>query len=136
MIGDELTGKALDRAVAEALGFVFAETPATPGKAPDGLSFCREGSTHWCRYPGSLMRPRPGVESPWVCATCHGYPQPYSTDWQHGGPLIERYEIDIIKRQYAPGWMAYRGDHYASGDTPLQAVARCIVVLHRAGALR
>lgn len=61
MIGSELTGKALDRAVAEALGFVFAGTPATPGKAPDGLSFCRENSIHWCRYPGSLVRPKSGV---------------------------------------------------------------------------
>ena len=31
MTGDELTGEAQDRAVAEALGYVFAETPLTPG---------------------------------------------------------------------------------------------------------
>lgn len=143
---DDLTGGVLDRAVAEALGFVFAETPATPGLDPDGEGICREGSTRWCRAPG---------EKKWSCARCYSLPDKYSEDWQHGGPLIERFGISIeppsspVHRNGGPnsGWgeaglwtaSTYRprkGDGhrpFAYGDTPLQAAMRCVVDLHSAG---
>lgn len=147
MIGDELTGDALDRAVVEALGYVFAETPLTPGVDPDGEGICREQSTRWYRAPGRAT---------WGCAQCYSVPEAYSTEWQHGGPLIERFGVSLsppTERVHRNGgrsagwgelgvWMAStwrprKGDGHrpiGSGDTPLQAVARCIVDLHSAGA--
>lgn len=131
MTGDELTGEALDRAVAEALGYVFAETPLTPGVDPDGEGICREQSTRWYRVPGRAT---------WGCAQCYSVPEAYSTEWAHGGPLIERFGICLGKRYHgAKGWMARSADgpaSYSDGDTPLQAAMRCIVDLHSAGAPR
>lgn len=51
----------------------------------------------------------------------------YSTDWDMGGPLIERYQLFIY---YEKG--AWRCEHNAidepeTGDTPLQAICRAVV---------
>jgi hypothetical protein len=60
----------------------------------------------------------------------------YSTDWAHGGPIIEREGLSI---RYAPkdargAWYAVQGpnrflspDHEGSGPTPLIAAMRCYV---------
>ena len=51
----------------------------------------------------------------------------YSTDWAHGGPIVEREKISLIERA-ADGWCA---DIYAKdmqyGPTPLIAAMRCFV---------
>ena len=113
MIGDELTGGDLDRAVAEAIGLL---------RVPEALSI------------------------------------PYSTEWQYGGPLIERFGISLAPsnapslssggprevwgvsgRWTASTYSPRRGDGhrpFAWGDTALQAAMRCIVDLHSAGAPR
>lgn len=150
MIGDELTGEALDRAVAEALGYEFAETPGASGVDPDGDGEAgRENSLRWYRAPG---------QAKWTCALCCLVPDAYSTEWEHGGPLIERFNISLsppterVHRNGGPSagwgelgvWMATtwrprKGDGHrpiGSGDTPLQAAMRCIVDLHSAGAPR
>jgi len=53
----------------------------------------------------------------------------YSTDWSHGGPIIEREKIDTA---YENGqWFAYESEgdccDPSVGPTPLIAVMRCFV---------
>ena len=65
----------------------------------------------------------------------------YSTDWAQGGPIIEREEINLLKRDDRP-WSGYAyryGKHKklrgqrgceifrATGPTPLIAAMRCYV---------
>jgi len=64
---------------------------------------------------------------------------PYSTDWQFGGPIIEREQIAIVENGYKrTEWDAYvrgrysqddflDGDGFASGPTPLIAAMRAYV---------
>lgn len=55
-----------------------------------------------------------------------------STDWSHGGPLIEKYKLDIgapMENQNGP-WNAateWAHPHGYKGDTPLIAACRAIV---------
>lgn len=53
--------------------------------------------------------------------------QRYSTRWEQGGPLIEKYSLDIEK--LGSEWAAYPLDEFqrAFGDTPLQAICRSVV---------
>ena len=79
-----------------------------------------------------------GAALDWAVAQAEGldyfYPeigpsQPdYSTDWAHGGPLIEREKIELFIRDEK--WFAYSSnstpeDFY--GETPLIAAMRCYV---------
>jgi hypothetical protein len=53
-----------------------------------------------------------------------------STDWAQGGPLIDKYEIDIEKMY--TDWLACLLNKtgatiVAEGDTPLQAICRAVV---------
>lgn len=69
----------------------------------------------------------------------------YSTDWVHGGPIIEREKIELAYRPRGnqrdlhgsrkPDWAAgiynekeYTTDHIRGGSTPLIAAMRCYVV--------
>lgn len=55
----------------------------------------------------------------------------YSTDWAHGGPIIEREKISVKAQQ--PDWAAYIAicdgltDRMLFGPTPLIAAMRCYV---------
>lgn len=58
-------------------------------------------------------------------------PAPYSTDWAFGGPLIEKYEIDV-KVVEEGRWRATMvfpdlERHHRYGPTPLVAAMRCLV---------
>ena len=97
-----------------------------------------------------------GAALDWVVAKCEGNtfagdyphllsagfrPPKYSTDWAQGGPIIEREEINLLKRDDNPWYgYAYRfGKHKkmrgqrgceifrATGQTPLTAAMRCYV---------
>lgn len=56
----------------------------------------------------------------------------YSSDWQQGGPLIQKYVIDLESNE-KDDWLASiygSGNDYAPlgrGETPLIAACRCIV---------
>ena len=55
------------------------------------------------------------------------YMTDYSTDWAHGGPIIEREWISLwqVGRNY---WKADKGGlHSAQSETPLIAAMRCYV---------
>ena len=93
----ELTGAALDWAVAEALG----------GKIPQGTGTL---PNQWAWY--EKFAP--------------------STNWSHGGPIIEREIVSIDKEEGGKRWAAYawRSDRdlqKAIGPTPLVAAMRCFV---------
>lgn len=59
----------------------------------------------------------------------------YSTEWSHGGPIIEREKINMIYRQainrmnlkISSLWIASVVTHGAEGPTPLIAAMRCFV---------
>lgn len=56
------------------------------------------------------------------------YPE-WSTDWSHGGPIIERETIELTAN-VPQGWGAYVGKlvkHSGQGPTPLIAAMRCYV---------
>lgn len=51
-----------------------------------------------------------------------------SINWAQGGPLIDKYEIDLTYSEHQPGKrIAWNGPTHAFGDTPLQAVCRAVV---------
>ena len=81
-----------------------------------------------------------GAALDWAVAECEGtlhddgsvpdYYQP-STDWEQGGPIIEREKINISMSASAP-WMAWFYDglemvELTDGETPLIAAMRCYV---------
>lgn len=54
----------------------------------------------------------------------------YSTNWQQGGPIIEREKIDLASPSpIDPSWcaMQWRFSHGMKGPTPLIAAMRCYV---------
>lgn len=65
-----------------------------------------------------------------------GCPCRYSSDWSQGGPLIEKYHVDLHypHGREGLGWLAQSGTHMepnpiaAMDATPLIAVCRTIVV--------
>jgi Protein of unknown function (DUF2591) len=68
----------------------------------------------------------------WQCGPCHWQPLPkYSSDWAHGGPIIERADISLYSSK-APEiggrlWVAFAKGINAEGPTPLIAAMRCYV---------
>ena len=60
--------------------------------------------------------------------------KPYSTDWAHGGPIIESEGINLDNYAKNPQWSAWApaperesGEAQAYGPTPLIAAMRCYV---------
>ena len=52
----------------------------------------------------------------------------YSTDWAHGGPIIEREMIELVPQTPALWDAMYKGQHIPNdGPTPLVAAMRCYV---------
>ena len=49
-----------------------------------------------------------------------------STDWAHGGPIIEREWLTLGPNIYKE-WFALASNFYHNGDTPLVAAMRCYV---------
>ena len=86
-----------------------------------------------------------GTPLDWAVAQCegktHGYrhqlvddcrhyvPYSPSTDWSHGGPIIERENIWLTHNVAAKRHGAHKGDDcwFQSGPTPLIAACRCFV---------
>ena len=100
----ELTGPALDWAVAECEGMVAQGVYGEPELMQDGLHL------HYCDVLLS-------------------HPYSPSTDWAEGGPLIQMYEIDL-KVVEEGMWQAsnFFNDlaiHHFLGYSPLVAAMRC-----------
>lgn len=93
----ELTGAALDWAVAKCEGLIH---PALPSMLDGGSKFL-------------------GV---WLSTE----DVRYSTNWTQAGPIIEREEIDLMKFNRALWQAAYKGK-LMKGPTPLIAAMRCYV---------
>ena len=94
---------------------------------------CEGGVFHMRQYSGV----NPGPEFPAIQwrydwqELCNYTP---STDWEQGGPIIEREGITVSKEK--GGWSAYFRDnlfeddgseHWQTGPTPLIAAMRCYV---------
>ena len=119
----ELEGKALDAAVALALGY---ENPGAVGKfepTTDGTPWCRSGCNDWWFHK----------KGGWVCGPCCNLPKQYSSDWGVAGPIIDREQIDIkhYGREVMPSlWEAAAevyGGYRSYGHTALIAAMRAYV---------
>jgi len=123
----ELTGAQLDCWVARAEGYkhhgaigLFEENPDKP--------WCLSRVNDWWEDP----------EGRYVCGPCTGFPHAYSTEWERGGPIIQRERIGIVlddrdgKEWQADigGWMSHdyiQGYPVQTGPTPLVAAMRAYV---------
>jgi len=101
---NELTGAALDWAVATALG---------RGPKYNMESHGRTWRGWWLAGPGYEYEPMPS----------------YSTDWAQGGSIIEREKIALAPDIHHTKWSAtLRGEAYIYwAQTPLIAAMRCYV---------
>lgn len=109
---DELSGQELDQAVAEAIGIAH-EADTTPRNHNATISFPSGGKLYF-------FRP--------------------SSSWNDGGPLIERFRVELIP--VAGRWTANvnphgidRWDGQGIGKTPLIAAMRAILDAVNAGTL-
>ena len=81
-----------------------------------------------------------GAALDWAVAKCVGweeqwklrhvrYPEMYAftTDWQQGGPIIEREKLFLIPHQGHWSSRPYAGGDFTYGPTPLIAAMRCYV---------
>jgi len=112
----ELTGRTLDRMVMIALGHTYQKG------LPEGewaqQEICKAGL--WRGFNGHS----------WSCLTCIGDDRP-STDWAHGGPIIEQEGITVSKTVHG-FWESYKRpastqECYQVSDDPLSAAMRCYV---------
>lgn len=66
----------------------------------------------------------------WAASQAHqdgGPPVAYSTDWQFGGPIIEREGIAIKPSTLGTAWKAVSRTSTCTGWSPLIAAMRCYV---------
>ena len=108
----ELTGAALDWAVAKAEGWLEPKFGEQKPRVVVDTEF-------WVDRPAVCWNPRPQVY----------YDPEYhpSTDWSQGGPIIER---ELIAVWFSKGdWKSQRSDtsNKQHGSTPLIAAMRCYV---------
>lgn len=104
----DLSGAALDWAVAKAEGVSVVTDPNSPSYR-------------------QMVEDAEAING-WYCYSP-------SADWSQGGPLIEKYGVDLsappcIDRNREIGWQARPDDgatHWHSGETALIAAMRCIV---------
>lgn len=80
-----------------------------------------------------------GFALDWAVANCEGFPvcngfddncPEYSTNWDQGGPIIEREKIGLTYSDSIPCWYAtsQQGKRFLRlGETPLIAAMRCHV---------
>lgn len=112
--------KPLDVRVAEALGWRRVEW--TSQDSVDGQPWWG-GEEPGCPAPGRLrLIPIPG----------------YATNWAAGGPLIERFNIELCRFTLTSTWEArilLSKRYRAEGDTPLVAVCNLILHLGEVGEL-
>jgi hypothetical protein len=104
MLTNELTGFALDWAVATAEGWEI------------------KPNTH--RFNEELVMLKKGEDSHWFA---HYDP---STNWSQGGPIIAREKLSVVCQQGNPEiWSSScpRAAHYGIGETALIAAMRCFV---------
>jgi len=131
-----VTEKPLHVRVAEALGCSPVEFGLRPGTGGFWKCGCKDGFKHGQEYTDGYVSDNL---------------KRYDTDWSATGPLIERYEIVVLRdiRSHAKTycWMAVVGaqdDHgyldkdypdEGNGKSPLVAVCNLILALSKAGRL-
>lgn len=116
----ELTGAALDWAVAKALGF-------NPDITPGAQRFARlsDADKNDTEYANLILNAKPRItwDNPVRGVSC----PTFSTDWAQGGPIIERERIDItfMDGDEVDAWHV-SGAH-GRDQLPLIAAMRCYV---------
>ncbi len=112
----KLTGKALDWAVAKSRGLL--EPQDYYGKMIPRVVLCDQTS---CDETVVRFNPTPDVY--------YRYEYDPSTNWEHGGPIIDREEIGFFQKKDAGYCQAAKpgGEFVQRGPTPLIAAMRCYV---------
>ena len=122
----ELTGVALDWAVAKCEGVPLIYR---------GRKWPTDGATT-VEYAPWAVHPVVDGSGPYVPVLCHSSYKP-STNWEHGGTIIDRYDIDVLRdgdefgarlgsmrkhpQREVMSWFTSRG------PTKLTAAMRCLV---------
>ena len=121
----ELEGRELDAWVAKALGWKHLGAIGTVEYTGHGF-WCLSGANDWWETP----------EGERACGPCCGYPRHYSTEWEHGGPIIENHKIILaweggvaFAGVYRTGYQGIRhfGDTTSGTPSILVAAMRCLV---------
>jgi hypothetical protein len=120
----ELTGEELDAAVAKALGYEHHGAVGVFDRNPD-KPWCLSEVNDWWKDPTGA----------WLCGPCHGFPYGYSSEWERGGPIIERERIEVGFMGTDHGWQAAMNPEaqadwqirWHDGPTPLIAAMRAFV---------
>lgn len=131
-----LEGAELDAAVALALGYEHLGAVGSIEPTTDGTPWCRSGCNNWWKKPSGHTE-----RMDYICAGCYGFPDAYSSEWQHGGPIIERericldeeagvWEAAMVHPARPDGVQVSRG----IGSTPLVAAMRALVAAKSGGA--
>lgn len=118
----DLIGAALDWAVAVALGYEMAPVPPDANGENAGSVLVPPG------FPSDTWSwPRKGK----VAINC--FVQPYSANWAWGGPLRDKYRIDVMDFSkddepcISASYEKYNGLHSVEGSTALIAICRAVV---------
>jgi hypothetical protein len=114
----ELEGPALDWAVAKAKKMPLVSR---------GRKWTTDGAAT-VEYAPWAVHPVVDGSGPYVAALCHHTYSP-STDWAHGGPIIEREGIRLHRSVTGQWWAGPESDPFrpVAGATPLIAAMRCFV---------
>lgn len=108
----ELSGAALDWAVAKALGWKMIPVPVDADGENSGELIAPPDLGDGFRFP-----PRGKIEP------CY-FLRKWSTNWAQGGPLFDEFAIYI---GYYDGWLVAVNGGDAHGSTKLEALCRAIV---------
>ena len=116
----ELIGPALDWAVAKALGWNMVRVPSDIDGNNGGEVLAPPYFTNDFKFP-----PRGAVGQGFFLRR-------WSTDWSHGGPLIDRHICELVRDQEGYSepeepWYASCDVFWQIGQTPLIAACRAIV---------
>jgi hypothetical protein len=138
----ELEGALLDAAVALAEGRLVTEADEHPNQPGHYWKTRKEWGEHIVRWYAREGEDADGAETDeeggWEAISHWGSP---STNWRHGGPIIEREKITVGNPNGQPGWTgaiafpkkpkrngALQWGHYwECGPTPLVAAMRTYV---------
>lgn len=123
----ELTGAALDWAVAKCLGFdslnnyevdLFDHEDGSYSQ----LFHCFADDAEHAKEQAEDAYPTFDVQSVEELPIFNP-----TTDWSLGGPIIEREHISVTSQTNGHSWAAKQAHNYSYGTTPLIAAMRCFV---------
>lgn len=59
-------------------------------------------------------------------------PPPYATDWTFCGPLVGKYNVDVVIKPGTQVWGACLEGEWIEADTPQRAICLAVIAAHKA----